>query len=246
MDRGVGFKIGSEQIVDMTLDPLPKRILMVLTSNATHTDGQLTGLWEEEFTNPYYAFLAAGFVVSLASPQGGQPPIDPMSAAEDTVSNLRFDDDYKTQALLTSTALLSSVSAKDYDAVFYSGGHGASYDFADNADSIALIESFLMAGKPVAATCHGVAALLNAKDPAGEYAIKGRNVTGFSNSEEGDTGLVDVLPMLVETQMTVRGAIYQSVANWNPLAVEDGLLITGQNSQSSTLIAAKVVAAVSA
>ncbi|MEO6699509.1 MAG: type 1 glutamine amidotransferase domain-containing protein [Paraperlucidibaca sp.] len=223
-----------------------KKVLMVITSHADlGNTGEKTGFWVEEFAAPYYAFLDAGVQITLASPAGGQPPIDPKSESEDsqTVATRRFDDDAESQALLAKTAKLTEVNAADYDAVFYPGGHGPLWDLTDNSDSIALIESFLAANKPVAAVCHATAAFLNIKDAAGDYVVKGKAVTGFSNSEEDAVQLTDVVPFLLEDELIKRGGDYQKVADWQAFAVQDGLLITGQNPASSELAAEKLLAA---
>jgi len=222
-----------------------KNVLMVLTSHSElGNTGEKTGFWVEEFAAPYYAFIEAGLNVSLASPAGGQPPIDPKSELADfqTPSTKRYDADSEVQALMANTAVLASINAEDYDAVFYPGGHGPLWDLVDNSDSITLIESFLAANKPVAAVCHATAAFLNVKDAAGEYAVKGKGVTGFTNSEEDAVQLTDIVPFLLEDELIKRGGDYQKVADWNAFAIQDGLLISGQNPQSSELAAEKLVA----
>ncbi len=223
----------------------PKTVLMVITSHSELGDsGEKTGFWVEEFAAPYYAFIDAGMVVTLASPAGGQPPVDPKSELEDfqTASTKRYDKDNTAQSLIANTAKLETVKAEDYDAVFYPGGHGPLWDLTDNADSIALIESFLAANKPVAAVCHATAAFLNIKDAVGEYVVKGKAVTGFTNSEEDAVQLTDVVPFLLENELIKRGADYQKVADWNAFAVQDGLVISGQNPASSELAAEKLIA----
>ncbi|WP_053982060.1 type 1 glutamine amidotransferase domain-containing protein [Marinagarivorans algicola] len=223
-----------------------KKVLMVITSHAELGDtGEKTGFWVEEVVAPYYAFVDAGVQVTLVSPAGGQPPIDPKSELEDfqTESTKRFDSDAATQALLANTAKLADVSADDYDAVFYPGGHGPLWDLTDNADSIALVEAFLAANKPVAAVCHATAAFLNVKDSDGNYFVKGKAVTGFSNTEEEAVQLTDVVPFLLEDELVKRGGEYQKVADWNAFAIKDGLLISGQNPASSELAAQKLLAA---
>lgn len=226
-----------------------KKVLMVLTSHADlGNSGEKTGFWVEEFAAPYYTFVDAGIHITLASPAGGQPPIDPKSESVDaqTPATRRFDDDVEGQALLAKTVKLAGVSAADYDAVFYPGGHGPLWDLTDNSDSIALIESFLLANKPVAAVCHATAAFLNIKDEAGDYVVNGKAVTGFSNSEEHAVQLTDVVPFLLESELIKRGGDYQKVADWQAFAVQDGLLITGQNPASSELAAEKLLAALAA
>jgi putative intracellular protease/amidase len=222
-----------------------KHILMVLTSHSKlgNTD-EKTGFWVEEFAAPYYAFIDAGLKVSLASPAGGQPPIDPKSELADfqTPSTERFDNDRDAQALVANTAKLEQVNAADYDAVFYPGGHGPMWDLTDNQDSISLIENFLGEDKPVAAVCHASAAFLNIKDPSGDYYVKDKSVTGFTNSEEEAVQLTDVVPFLLEDELIKRGGKYSKVDDWNAFAVQDGLLITGQNPASSELAAQKLIA----
>jgi putative intracellular protease/amidase len=223
-----------------------KKVLMVITSHADlGNTGEKTGFWVEEFAAPYYAFIDAGVEVTLASPAGGQPPVDPKSESEDsqTEATRRFDQDSESQALVAKTIKLADVTADDYDAVFYPGGHGPMWDLTDNVDSIALIESFLAANKPVAAVCHASAAFLNIMDADGEYVVKGKAVTGFSNTEEDAVQLTDIVPFLLEDELAKRGGDYQKVADWNAFAVQDGLLITGQNPASSELAADKLLAA---
>lgn len=223
-----------------------KHVLMVLTSHSElGRSGEKTGFWVEEFAAPYYAFIDAGIKVSIASPTGGQPPIDPKSELGDfqTESTKRYNADTDVQTLMANTAVLASVNAEDYDAVFYPGGHGPLWDLTDNAISIALIENFLATNKPVAAVCHATAAFLNIKNNAGEYIIKGKAVTGFSNSEEEAVQLTDIVPFLLEDELIKRGGDYQKVADWNAFAIQDGLLISGQNPASSTLTAQKLLTA---
>ena len=221
------------------------KILMVLTSHAElGNSGEKTGFWVEEFAAPYYVFLDAGAEITLASPAGGQPPIDPKSELADfqTEATRRFDQDELAQSRLASTIKLSAVHASAYDAVFYPGGHGPLWDLTDNPESIALIEQFLVSGKPVSAVCHATAALLNVRDSTGEAVVKGRSVTGFSNSEEEAVGLTDVVPFLLEDELKKQGGLYQKTDDWNALAIVDGLLITGQNPASSEAVAQKLIA----
>ncbi len=223
-----------------------KKVLMVLTSHADLGDtGEKTGFWVEEFAAPYYVFVDAGVQVTLASPAGGQPPVDPKSALPDfqTSATQRFDQDSDAQALVAHTAKLADVNADDFDAVFYPGGHGPLWDLTDNATSIELIEAFLAKNKPVAAVCHATTAFLNVKNPNGEPVVKGKAVTGFSNSEEEAVQLTQVVPFLLEDELVKRGGDYQKVADWNAFAVQDGLLISGQNPASSELAAQKLLAA---
>ncbi|WP_020405609.1 type 1 glutamine amidotransferase domain-containing protein [Hahella ganghwensis] len=223
-----------------------KKVLMVLTSHSElGSTGEKTGFWVEEFAAPYYVLVDAGVQVVLASPAGGHPPIDPKSELPDfqTASTKRFDEDTEAQALLANTTKLADVKVDDFDAVFYPGGHGPLWDLTDNRDSIALIEGFLDSNKPVAAVCHAPAVLLNVKDSQGEYAVKGKAVTGFSNTEEEAVQLLDVVPFLLEDELKQRGGDYQRVADWSAFAVQDGLLITGQNPASSEFVADKLLAA---
>ncbi|MBM7072271.1 type 1 glutamine amidotransferase domain-containing protein [Shewanella sp. 202IG2-18] len=221
-----------------------QKVLMVLTSHDTLGDsGEKTGFWIEEFASPYYTFIDAGFEVTLASPAGGQAPIDPKSELEDfqTASTHRFDKDKTAQQAVMNTHVLSTIDQQQFDAVFYPGGHGPLWDLADNQTSIELIEQFLAAQKPVAAVCHATAALLNVKDASGELAIKGKAVSGFTNTEEAAVQLTDIVPFLLEDELIKRGADYQKVDDWSALAVQDGLIISGQNPASSELVAKKLV-----
>ncbi len=215
-------------------------ILFVLTSHDQLGDtGQKTGFWLEEFAAPYYRLLDAGARLTLASPAGGQPPLDPKSNAADaqTDATRRFAQDPQAQEALANTVKLSSVNEKEFDAIFYPGGHGPLWDLTNNADSIALIERFIAAHKPVAAVCHAPAVLLNVHDAKGQPAIKGKRVTGFSNSEEAAVGLTEIVPFLLEDRLKEAGALYEKTDDWHPLAVTDGQLITGQNPASSTAVA---------
>jgi putative intracellular protease/amidase len=212
------------------------RILMVLTSHGELGDtGKKTGFWLEEFAAPYYVCKDAGASVTLASPQGGQPPLDPKSDAPDaqTDATRRFKGDAAAQAELAATLKLSEVDAAQFDAVFYPGGHGPLWDLAGDARSIALIESTLAAGKPLAAVCHAPGVLRDAKAPDGKPLVRGKNVTGFTNSEEAAAGLTHVVPFLVEDMLMSHGGLYTKQADWKPHVVADGLLITGQNPASS-------------
>ena len=215
---------------------MSKRILMVLTSHDQLGDtGEKTGFWLEEFAAPYYVFKDAGAVVTLASPKGGQPPLDPKSDADDsqTAETRRFKQDDAANAELANTHLLSEMKAEDYDAVFYPGGHGPLWDLVNDQDSIKLIESFIAQGKPVASVCHAPIVLVNAKDSNGEPLVKGRQVTGFTNGEEDAVGLTDVVPHLVEDALQKCGGIYSKADIFTPYVREDGQLITGQNPPSS-------------
>lgn len=221
-----------------------KKILMVLTSHAElGNTGEKTGFWVEEFAAPYYAFIDAGADVTLASPAGGQPPVDPKSELDDfqTQATKRFDADQVAQKQLSSTISLDGVNADDFDAVFYPGGHGPLWDLTDNSHSIALIESFLNNEKPIAAVCHASAVLLNAKNGQGEPIVKGKAVTGFSNSEEDAVQLTDIVPFLLEDELKNKGGEYQKVSDWHSFVVQDGLIITGQNPASSESAAEKLL-----
>ncbi|MGP5492508.1 type 1 glutamine amidotransferase domain-containing protein [Psychrobacter celer] len=210
-------------------------ILMVLTSHDKLGDtGKQTGFWLEEFAAPYYAFLDAGANITLASPAGGQPPLDPSSDTDDaqTKDTKRFKEDSDAQQHLATTKKLADVNASDFDSVFYPGGHGPLWDLAVDKDSINLIETFVQQDKPVAFVCHSPAALKNVKVDD-EYLVKGKTVTGFTNTEEDAVGLTDVVPFLVEDMLKANGGHYKKAADWESFVVEDGLLITGQNPASS-------------
>lgn len=196
-----------------------------------------------KFAAPYYAFIDAGAEVTLASVKGGQPPIDPNSAAPDAATDAtkRFDNDSAAQTLMANTKVLSEVNASDFDGVFYPGGHGPLWDLVDNTDSIALIEEFINTEKPVAAVCHASAVFLNVKNSDGTALVAGKKVTGFSNSEEDAVQLTDIVPLLVEDELIKKGGDYQKTDDWGVLALEDGLLITGQNPASSELAAKKLL-----
>jgi len=212
----------------------------VLTSHATlGNTGRKTGFWLEEFAAPYYAFLDAGAKVTLASPLGGQPPLDPKSDDPDaqTDDTRRFQKDSEAQRVLASTRRLAEVQASDFDAVFYPGGHGPLWDLAEDARSVALIETMLAAGKPVSAVCHAPGVLRHAKTADGKPLVQGRQVTGFSNAEEAAVQLTDVVPFLVEDELKKLGGLYSSGPDWQSHVVSDGLLITGQNPGSSVGVA---------
>jgi putative intracellular protease/amidase len=222
---------------------------MVLTSHDQLGEtGQKTGFWVEEFAAPYYTFVDAGVEVTLATPNGGQAPIDPTSTLADfqTAATQRFDKDDVAQAQIASTKILASLSASNFDAVFYPGGHGPLWDLTENNDSINLIEDFLKAGKGVATVCHASAALLNVKNTSGEFAVKGKAVTGFTNSEEAAVQLTEVVPFLLEDELIKRGGDYQKAQDWHAFVVQDELIITGQNPASSSLAAEKLLAQVMA
>ena len=212
------------------------KILMVLTSHDKLGDtGKKTGFWLEEFAAPYYVFKDAGAQITIASPLGGQPPLDPTSdnAAAQTDATRRFKADVGAQVELAHTVKLGEVDAENFDAVFYPGGHGPLWDLANSAESIALIEAMFATGKPVAAVCHAPGVLRDVKTSAGVSILKDRNVAGFSNSEERTAGLAEVVPFLVEDMLKSKGAHYTQMPDWKAYIVEDGLLITGQNPASS-------------
>jgi putative intracellular protease/amidase len=222
-----------------------KKVLIVLTSHDQLGDtGAKTGFWLEEFAAPYYALKDAGVALTLASPLGGQPPIDPKSddPASQTEATVRFKADAPAQAVLASTLKLKDVSAADFDAVFYPGGHGPLWDLAEDATSIALIETMLKAGKPVAAVCHAPAVLRHPKGADGKPIVNGKKVTGFTNTEEEAAGLTAVVPFLVEDMLTQNGGVYSKAADWHPHVEVDGLLITGQNPASSEPVAKALMA----
>ena len=221
-------------------------ILMVLTSHAELGDtGKKTGFWLEEFAAPYYVLKDAGHEISLASPHGGQPPLDPKSDAPDaqTEATRRFKTDGDAQAQLAATEVLASIDSTMFDGVFYPGGHGPMWDLAEDADSKALIEETLAAGKPVALVCHAPAALKNVSTPAGAPLVRGRRVTGFTNGEEEAVKLTDVVPFLLEEMLKAKGADYSKGPDFQPYVVTDGLLITGQNPPSSGPAAEALLAA---
>ncbi len=215
-------------------------ILMVMTSHDQLGDtGKKTGLWLEEFAAPYYTFKQAGAQLTLASPLGGQPPLDPKSDAPDsqTESTKRFKADPQAQAALAATVKLADVKAGDFDAVFYPGGHGPLWDLAEDQASISLIETMIAAGKPVAAVCHAPGVLRRVKGADGEPLVNGKKVTGFTNTEEDAVGLTKIVPFLVEDMLKENGGIYSKLGDWQPYAITDGLLITGQNPASSEVAA---------
>jgi len=221
-----------------------KQVLMVLTSHDALGDtGEKTGFWIEEFAAPYYLLKDAGIDIVLVSPAGGQPPIDPKSELDDfqTLATKRFDDDTDVQQLLANTSKLAEVNTDDYDAVFYPGGHGPLWDLTENSDSITLINRFLDSHKIVATVCHATAVLLNVKDSSGEYIVKDKAIAGFSNTEEEAVQLTDIVPFSLEDELVKRGAEYQRVDDWHGFAMQDGLIISGQNPASSELVAQKLL-----
>lgn len=220
------------------------KILMILTSHATlGATGKPTGFWLEEFAAPYYAFLDSGADITLASPLGGQPPLDPKSDEPDaqTDATRRFKQDPQAQAVLATTQRLAQVKADSFDAVFFPGGHGPLWDLAENGYVMALIKDFYASGKIVSAVCHAPAVFRHVKTAEGQFLVHDRNVTGFSNAEEAAVGLTDVVPFLVEDMLKDHGASYTSGDDWQPHIVVDGRLITGQNPASSVGVADAVI-----
>jgi putative intracellular protease/amidase len=216
------------------------KILIVLTSHSALGDsGKKTGFWIEEFATPYYVLADAGAVITIASPLGGQPPVDPKSEAADaqTPATKKFYADLDAIDKVANTIKISEVNAGDYDAVFYPGGHGPLWDLANDKNSIQLIEDFYNTQKPIAFVCHAPAALINMKAENGNPLVKGKRVTGFSNSEEDAVGLTTVVPFLLEDELKKLGAHYSKVNDWSSFAEQDGLLITGQNPASSEAVA---------
>ncbi|MFT2816810.1 type 1 glutamine amidotransferase domain-containing protein [Leifsonia sp. A12D58] len=215
------------------------KVLMVLTSHDELGDtGKKTGFWLEEFAAPYYRFVEAGADITIASPQGGQPPLDPTSnePANQTDATHRFEADTEAQQALATTVRLDSVDVADFDTVFYPGGHGPLWDLAEDQDSITLIETSIRTGKPIALVCHAPGALRHTRNEDGTPLVAGRKVTGFTNSEEEAVQLTDIVPFLVEDELTKLGG------DWESYVVEDGLLITGQNPASSAAAADALLA----
>ncbi|NML85672.1 type 1 glutamine amidotransferase domain-containing protein [Polaromonas sp.] len=220
------------------------KILMVLTSHdQLGNTGKKTGFWLEEFAAPYYVFKDAGAELTLVSPQGGQPPLDPKSDEPDsqTDATRRFKSDAAAQSALAHTGKLSDVQASGFDAVFYPGGHGPLWDLAEDPNSIKLIEAMTAAGKTVSAVCHAPGVLRHVKAADGTPLVKGRKVTGFTNTEEAAVQLTDIVPFLVEDELVNKGGQYSKGADWQPYVVVDGKLITGQNPASSAPAAVAVL-----
>jgi putative intracellular protease/amidase len=216
---------------------------MVLTSHdVLGNTGRKTGFWLEEFAAPYFVFRDAGVELTLASPKGGQPPVDPKSDLPEnqTSSMARFKEDRVAQKDLAHTRKLADIRSENFDTIFYVGGHGPMWDLVDNPVSIALIESFYNAGKPVAAVCHSPA-VFHRVTYRGEPIVKGKRVTGFANSEEAAVGLTHVVPFLVEDELKRLGGKYEQAPTWEPLAIVDGRLLTGQNPASSTAAAQELI-----
>jgi putative intracellular protease/amidase len=225
------------------------KVLIVLTSHdRLGNTGKPTGFWLEEFAAPYYVLRDAGIDITLASPKGGQPPVDPKSdePGAQTPAMKRFRGDPEAQRALANTVKLPSVSSDDYDAVFFPGGHGPLWDLAEDRDALALLERLHAAGRPVAAVCHGPAVLRRAKGADGAPLVKGKTVTGFSNTEEAAVGLTDVVPFLIEDALKANGGKYSRAEDWASHAVVDGNLITGQNPASSEATARALLEALAA
>ena len=219
-------------------------ILMVLSSHdQLRNTGLKTGFWLEEFAAPYYIFKEAGAKITLASPLGGQPPLDPKSddPSAQTAATTRYKADVESIALLASTAKLATLNVADFDAVFYPGGHGPLWDLAEAKQSIALIEAMIAAGKPVAAVCHAPGVLRHTRNVDGMPLVKGKRVTGFTNTEEDAVQLSQIVPFLVEDMLKTNGGEYSKGPDWHPYVLVDGLLITGQNPASSELAAEKLL-----
>ncbi|MEP3371433.1 MAG: type 1 glutamine amidotransferase domain-containing protein [Maribacter dokdonensis] len=222
------------------------KILFVLTSHDQLGDtGKKTGFWVEEFAAPYYALLDKGAEITVATPKGGQAPIDPSSDTEDaqTKDTKRFKEDKEAQEIIANTKVLADVNANDFDAVFYPGGHGPLWDLANDATSIKLIETFNEQEKPIAFVCHAPAALKRVSGTDSNPLVKGKKVTGFTNSEEEAVQLTEIVPFLVEDMLQENGGIYSKKEDWAAYAVQDGNLITGQNPASSELVAERLLAA---
>lgn len=221
------------------------KILMILTSHDKLGDtGEATGFWLEEFAAPYYVFKDAAADITLASPKGGQPPVDPSSDSEgaQTDATKRFKADEAAQKDLANTAVLSTISSDGFDAVFFPGGHGPLWDLAEDEDNTALIEAFASSGRPIGAVCHAPAVFKHTKGADGKPLVSGKTVTGFSNTEEDAVGLTDIVPFLVEDMLKSNGGDFQRGDDWASFVVTDGKLVTGQNPASSELAAHKLLA----
>lgn len=220
------------------------KVLMVITSHAElGNTGRKTGFWLEELAAPYYVFKDAGAEITMASPKGGQPPLDPKSnePSSQTDQTRRFESDPVASAQLAKTVRLDSVRQEDFDTLFYPGGHGPLWDLAEDKDSISLLESFVAAEKPVALVCHAPGALRHVMTPAGRPLVEGKRVTGFTNSEEEGAGLTDVVPFLLEDELKAKGGRFESTQDWGVFIVTDGLLTTGQNPASSSAAAKRLL-----
>lgn len=221
------------------------KILMILTSHDKLGDtGKATGFWLEEFAAPYYVFKDAAADITLASPKGGQPPVDPSSDSEgaQTDATKRFKADEAAQKDLANTAVLSTISSDGFDAIFFPGGHGPLWDLAEDEDNTALIEAFASSGRPIGAVCHAPAVFKHTKGADGKPLVSGKTVTGFSNTEEDAVGLTDIVPFLVEDMLKSNGGDFQRGDDWASFVVTDGKLVTGQNPASSELAAYKLLA----
>ncbi|MCD5309583.1 type 1 glutamine amidotransferase domain-containing protein [Kineosporia babensis] len=224
------------------------KILVVLTSHDQLGDtGKKTGFWLEELAAPYYRLKAAGAEITLASPKGGQPPLDPKSNEPDaqTEDTRRFEADAEATAALADTKVLATLDVADYDAVFYPGGHGPLWDLAEDQNSINLIQDTIRAGKPAALVCHAPGVLRHVLNEDGTPLVQGKQVTGFTNSEEAAVGLTEIVPFLVEDELTAKGGLYSKGPDWGSYVLQDGLLITGQNPGSSAATADALVKALS-
>lgn len=220
------------------------KILMVLTSHDELGEtGEKTGFWLEEFAAPYYIFKDQNAEITLVSPKGGQPPLDPKSDQPDfhTEATARFQKDSAAQQLLAATLRLDSVKAEEYDAVFYPGGHGPLWDLTNDQKSIELIEGFDRAGKPIGLVCHAPGVLKNVKNGQGASFVSGKNITGFSNSEEAAVGLTNVVPFLLEDMVNTNGGIYSKGEDWGSYVQIDGNIVTGQNPASSEVAAKELI-----
>lgn len=220
------------------------KILIVLTSHSNLGDtGQKTGFWIEEFATPYYIFKDAGAVITIASPNGGQPPIDPKSnePINQTEATLRFNKDPELQNILSCTMKLADISAINFDAIFFPGGHGPLWDLNKDSNSIKLIKAFWKSNKPIATVCHSPAVLLNVRDKKGNSIVKGKRVTGFSNTEEKAIELLNVVPFSLETELQNNGGEYSKNNDWESYSITDGMLITGQNPASSKEVAQQLL-----
>ncbi|WP_026449856.1 type 1 glutamine amidotransferase domain-containing protein [Aequorivita capsosiphonis] len=242
-----GAKEGSSEKASEEKSTLEKEkdmnVLFVLTSHDKLGDtGKKTGFWIEEFASPYYSLLDQGVKITVATPKGGAAPIDPSSDGPDaaTEDTERFNKDTEAQHIIANTKVLADMNPDDFDAVFYPGGHGPLWDLVNDANSIALIEKFNTQEKPIAFVCHAPAILRDVKNKEGKSLVKGKKVTGFSNSEEEAVGLTEVVPLLLEDMLKEHGAVYSSGDDWAPYVIQDENLITGQNPASSKLVAEKL------
>lgn len=229
-----------QELIDQTAQDDPIKVVLVLTSHsALGSTGLKTGFWLEEFAAPYYLLKDKGVEITLASPKGGQPPLDPKSEQEmfQTAATRRFQKDKEAQKALSQTVKLETINHKDYDAIFYSGGYGPLWDLADDKSSIDLIESFYNTNKPIASVCHAPAIFKNTKDSTGKPLVQGKMVTAYSNSEEAVVQFTSLVPFSVQEMLIENGAFFSKGPNWGPYVQEDGLLITGQNPASAGLVA---------